>query len=204
MSASEAYALALELLAVGRVFLLRVAHQSHFDKELVPYRVLYPEQSGLPLPRSIYNSVLGRSLTEMLLRLARACAQQDWQRAEAWGQAARAVKDLPAIYRGTINVELADAVARYYASAVCVGKNESAKAIQDLNESAEQLAFTMPDVSAVFWLALARIHLRQGEAANALWALEKSSGLSKDCKKSVNEVLRPLLEASYTQVAMSG
>ena len=202
MKENDVYALALELLALGRIFLLRVAYQSYFDKELVPHRVVSLEESNQPLPRATYNPALGRSLTEMLLRVTRECGRREWANAEGWGQAAGAIKNLAAIYRGTINVEMADAVARYYLCAVGVGKNEIAPAVQMLTETAEQLAFTMPDLSAPFWLALARIHLQQGDAANALWALEKSSGLSKDCKTSVSQVLRPLLEASYAQVTM--
>ncbi len=202
MNENDAYALALELLALGRVFLLRVAYQSHLEQELVPYRVISIEVSNQPLPRTLVNPTLGRSLTEMLLRLARACARREWEQADVWAQAACAIKNLPAVYRGQINIEVADAVARFYACAVCVGKNQSVPAAQMLSECAEQLAFTMPDLSAPYWLAIARVHLRSGDTPNALWALEKCAGLMPDCKKSVSGVLRPLLEASYAQVAM--
>lgn len=192
----------LELLALGRVFMFRVAHQTHFSAELVPYRVVKGDAEDEPLPRTIYNPVLGRSLCEMLVRVTRACGRGDWEEAEYWCRAAGAVKELPAVYRGSINVELADAVARYYTGVVMLGMGDIDQSIQILADCGEQLAFTLPDLSAPCWLGLARVYAYRRDAANALWALEKSAGLSKDCRRSTNEVLAPLLEAEYGRVAV--
>lgn len=193
-------ALVLDLLALGRVFLFRVAYQSHFSAELVPYRVVKAEAQSVPPLRTVYNPVLGRSLCEMLERVMRACGRGDWAEAEFWCRAAGSVKELPAVYRGSINVELADAVARYYMGVVMLGTGDIDQSIQILANCGEQLAFTLPDLSAPCWLGLARVYAFQRDPANALWALEKSSGLSKDCRRSTNEVLGPLLEAEYRRI----
>lgn len=203
MTAGNPRAPVLELLALGRVFLFRVTHQSYFDLELIPNRVHTGDTQGRPLPRTVFNPALGRSVSEMLGRAIRACGRGDWADAESWCVSASNVKKLPAVYRGTINVELADAVVQYYLGAVSVGKGEIETAIENMTGCAEQLAFTMPDLSAVFWLALADIHLFQNDPANALWALEKSYGLSLDCRAVTRDVLRPLLEAQFARAGES-
>jgi hypothetical protein len=194
---------ALELLALGRVFLFRVSHQSHFDADLIPNRVINGDTQNLPLARLVFNPVLGRSVSEMLQRAVRACGQGQWADAEQWCVSAANVKKLPAVYRGTINIELADAVVQYYLGAVLVGKGEIETAIADMTDCAEQLAFTMPDVSAIFWLALAHIHLFQNDLPNALWALQKSYGLSQDSRTGTRDVLRPLLESEFAKIGVS-
>jgi hypothetical protein len=180
---------------------LRVAHDSYFSAELIPYRAVNGAPEGTPMPRVVYNPELGRGMCEMLARVTRACGQAKWQEAEDWCRAAAEIRKLPAVYRGAINVELADAVAQYYLGVVQVGKGEVDAAVETLEECAEPLAFTMPDVSATYWLALARILIARSDAPNALWALEKCWGLNRDCRRSTSQVLVPLLEVEYTRLA---
>lgn len=194
---------ALELLALGRVFLLRVSHQSHFDADLIPNRIIKSDTQNLPLARVVFNPILGRSVSEMLQRAVRACGHGEWADAEQWCLSASNVKKLPAVYRGTINIELADAVVQYYLGAVLVGKGEIETAVANLTNCAEQLAFTMPDVSAIFWLALAHIHVFQNNLPDALWALQKSYGVSQDSRSGTKDVLRPLLEAEFARIGQS-
>lgn len=202
MSVPRSKALALELLALGRVFLFRVTHQSHFSNELIPHRVLEQAGAGRPLPRTLMNPALGRSLSEMLHRIVRAAGRNDWTAAQGWCEQAMQVKGLPAVYRGLIDVELADAVVQFYRATTLVGLGDVPGALQVLNDCGEQLAFTMPDVACVFWLAAARVSIFQGNLGSGLWALEKSSGLSRDCRPPMRELIRPLLETEYTRVAL--
>ena len=197
------FALALGLLALGRVFMLRTVFATHLRKELVPYRVTDPANLQQPLPRHIYNPQLGRTLCEILFQVARFCGRREWSAAQEWCNSALQVKDLPAVYRGEINVELANGVARYYLAVVWIGEQKTERAIQALVENAEQLAFTLPDTASPQWLAIARIYAFQKDIPNALWALEKSAGLTRECLPSTTQVLYPLIEAAYWHIAPS-
>lgn len=202
MTRPQTNALALELLALGRAFLFRVAHQSHFGADLIPYRIITNGAEAKPIPRTLYNPALGRSLSDMLHRVIRAAGRGDWADAQCWCEQAMQVKGLPAVYRGDIDVELADAVVQFYRATTLVGLGDSPAALDVLNEFGEQLAFTMPDCACAFWLASARICVFQHNLGSALWALEKSSGLSRDCRPATRNLLRPLLETEYSRVAL--
>lgn len=202
MTKTATNALALELLAIGRAFLFRVAYQSYFSADLIPYRVLTEGAEAKPLPRTLYNPSLGRSLSEMLHRIVRAAGRGDWADAQCWCEQAMLVKGLPAVYRGSIDVEVADAVVQFYRGATLVGLKDLAAALDVLNEYGELLAFTMPDCACAFWLGAARVHVFQHNPGGALWALEKSSGLSRDCRPATRDLVRPLLEAEYARVAL--
>ncbi|OQY80492.1 MAG: hypothetical protein B6D41_20865 [Chloroflexi bacterium UTCFX4] len=76
------YALALDLLALGRVFLFKVAQRSAFSLELVPYRVRGANGLTTPLPRVLVNPELGRGVCEMLTRATRV-GKQAWDSAYA-------------------------------------------------------------------------------------------------------------------------
>lgn len=201
MTWSTPYALVLDLLALGRVFMFQTTLTSHFSAELVPYRGDVQQSAQSSPSRVVYNPQLGRSLGEMLRQVTRLCARGEWRAAQQWCSVASQIKNLPAVYRGEINVELAEAVVHYYRAVVWVGDREFEQAIALLNESAEQLAFTMPEIAAPQWLALARIHIYQSDAINALWALEKSASLTRECRASTAQILRPLIEAEYWRVA---
>jgi hypothetical protein len=198
---STPYALALDLLALGRVFMFQTTLTSHFSAELVLYRRDAQHAAQSSPSRAVYNPLLGRSLGEILKQVTRLCARREWRAAQQWCSAALQIKTLSAVYRGEINVELAEAVVHYYRAVVWVGDGEFEEAIALLSESAEKLAFAMPDIAAPQWLALARIYMYQSDVINALWALEKSAGLARECRASTAQVLRPLIEAAYWRIA---
>lgn len=194
------YALALELLALGRVFLLKVVHQSAFSAELVPYRVREPDASNRPLRRTLANPELGRGVCEMLARAIACAGGHDWTRAEEWCTAALQVRTLGALYRGTVNVTLAGAVVQFYSGVVNVGRQDWAAAHANLMECAEQLAFTFPDRAAAVWLAMARLHCYLKNPPAALWSLQKCEGVLADLESPAREILLPLVTAEYTRV----
>ncbi len=194
------YALALDLLALGRVFLFKVAQRSAFSLELVPYRVRGANGLTTPLPRVLVNPELGRGVCEMLTRATMCAGKREWTQAEEWCAAALRVRELGALYRGGVNVTLAGAVAQYYCGAVRVGKQAWDSAYANLTECAEQLAFTFPDRAAAVWLALARLYCFQNNAPDALWALQKCEGVMTDLETPAREILLPLVMAEYARV----
>ncbi len=197
---SGEYALALELLALGRVFFFKVAHQSAFAPALVPYRVHNANDAHAPLPRAAVNPELGRGVCEMLTRATAYAGKRDWARAAEWCNAARRVRNLGALYRGGVDVTLAGATVEFYCGAVSVGKRDWDGAYADLTECAEQLAFTFPDRAAAAWLALARVYCFQNNAPDALWALQKCEGVMADSQAPAREILTPLVMAEYARV----
>lgn len=197
---SSEYALALELLALGRVFLFKVVHRSAFSAELVPYRVHGTNGVTAPLPRAPVNPELGRGVCEMLTRAMVCAGKRDWERAEEWCDAALRVRKLGALYRGGVDVTLAGAVVEFYCGAVHVGKQEWDSAYANLTECAELLAFTFPDRAAAAWLALARLYCFQNNAPEALWSLQKCEGVMLDLESYSREILQPLVTAEYARV----
>ncbi len=196
----SAYTLALGLFALGRVFLLKVTHQSFFAFALVPYRARDPNFPNKPPARAVFNPALGRGVCEMLQRVVLCGVRGDWSSAQEWCGGAAQVQKLGAMYRGGINVALAGAVVQYYNAVICVGKQDWAQAQTLLEECAEQLAFTMPDCAAAVWLARARVAFFLHDASGALWACQKCDGLLQDMVSPASEILAPLLAAEYTRI----
>jgi hypothetical protein len=194
------YALALDLFALGRVFLFKVVHRSAFSAELVPYRVCGTNGVPAPLPRAPVNPELGRGVCEMLTRALMCAGKRDWANAQAWCDAALRVRDLGALYRGGVDVTLAGAVVEFYCGAVNVGKQEWDSAYANLTACAEQLAFTFPDRAAAAWLALARLYCFQNNAPDALWSLQKCEGVVADIASPAREILLPLVTAEYARL----
>lgn len=194
------YALALDLMALGRVFLFKVVSRSAFSTELVPYRVHGTNGTGAPLPRAVVNPELGRGVCEMLTRATASAGKRDWANAQEWCNAALRVRKLGALYRGGVDVTLAGAVVEFYCGAVCVGNQDWDGAYANLTECAEQLAFTFPDRAAGAWLALARIYCYQNNAPDALWSLQKCEGVMTDIASPAREILQPLVLAEYARV----
>jgi len=195
----DEYALALEVLALGRVFLFKVAHQSAFSTALVPYRVHGSNGVNAPLPRVLMNPQLGRGVCEMLTRATACAGKRDWTQAEEWCQAALRVRDLGALYRGAVDVTLAGAVVQFYCGAVSVGKRAWTDAYANLTACAEELAFTFPDRTAAAWLALARVYCFQNNAPDTLWSLQKCEGVMADLETAAREILTPLVAAEYAR-----
>lgn len=196
----SANALALELMALGRVFLLKVAHQSAFPDALVPYRARGTNGAHAPLPRVLVNPELGRGVCEMLTRAIVCAGKREWAQAQEWCDAALRVRDLGALYRGGVDVTLAGAVVEFYCGAVQVGQENWERAYANLTVCAEQLAFTFPDRAAAAWLGLARMYCFQNNAPDALWSLQKCEGVVADIASPAREILLPLVTAEYARV----
>lgn len=202
MSDAE-YPLALELLAIGRVFFFKTAYTSSFAPALVPYRMRGGNGAVSSTRQAVFNPELGRSVSEMLTRTIMHCARQDWARAEEWCSAAARVKTLGAMYRGSINIALAAAIVEYYSGVVALGACRLPIAYKCIEDCAEQLAFTSPDRAAAAWLALARLDRFQGNPTCALWALQKCEGLMLDMDLPALEILKPLVAVEYNRITVN-
>lgn len=174
--------LALDLFGLGRAFFL-----------------LPPTSNALA--KNSFNPALGRTLSMMLERAIERGAKGEWYEAEKWCVAGEQSQNLEAIYRGVIDIDFAQATARYFHSAVDVGMSHWVNAIGGFGQVAEALSFKLPDHSAAAWLSLAQVHCYHCDAAGALWALQRGLGLVETRTGSTSRILEKLLDAEFVRVA---